>query len=89
MITALILRSLFERKTLLDALGSEDFPAEVRKGDWILYPNWPDPVKVVDWNWSIRAVALQLGPTGEIVVWPMRECCRRTTAPKALQEIGQ
>jgi len=53
MITALIIRALFSQKTILDAAGLEVLPRELNDGDWILYPNWPNPVQIIDQNWAV------------------------------------
>jgi hypothetical protein len=83
MITALIVRALFSHKTILAAAGMEMLPRGLEDGDWILYPNWPRPVQIVDQNWGIRAIAVRLGTEGGIVVWPMRDACRRCLPPNA------
>lgn len=52
-------------------------PYEIKKGDWVHHPEWRHgPVKVVDMNWALGAVAIQLGENGGIVVWPMRKNMR-------------
>jgi hypothetical protein len=45
----------------------------LKAGDIVTSPRWSlTPLLVVDVNWALRAVALQLGPAGGIVVWPVR-----------------
>ena len=57
-------------------------PMNIKNGDWVNHPEWRHgPVKVIDQNWALRAVAIQLGPDGGIVVWPMRKDMRITDAP--------
>jgi hypothetical protein len=83
-ITALIIRALFSHKTILDAAGLEVLPRGLNDDDWILYPNWPDPVQIIDQNWAVRSIAVRLGPAGGIVVWPMRDACRRCLPPNSV-----
>lgn len=57
-------------------------PMDIQNGDWVTHPGWiHGPVKVIDQNWALRAVAIQLGPNGGIVVWPMRADMKRTSSP--------
>ena len=57
--------------------GLEMMPADIQNGDWVIHPGWSHgPVKVVNMNFAIRAVAIQLGEKGGIVVWPMRKNMR-------------
>lgn len=59
------------------------FPTDVKNGDWIMHPGWEHgPVKVVDLNWALGAVAVQLAPKGGIVVWSMRRGTLKVPAPK-------
>lgn len=67
-------------------LGREMMPMNIKNGDWVNHPGWSHgPVKVVDQNWALRAVAIQLGTKGEIVVWPMRKDMRIADAPNTEQ----
>lgn len=57
--------------------GFEMMPSDIKQGDWVTHPGWSHgPVKVVDMNFALRAVAIQLGEKGGIVVWPMRKNMR-------------
>lgn len=66
----------------LELSSIEMMPIDIQNGDWVIYPRWiHGPVKVIDQNWALRAVAVQLGPNGGIVVWPMRADMKRTSSP--------
>jgi hypothetical protein len=70
------------RRFAFRLLGREMMPMNIKNGDWVDHPGWRHgPVKVIDQNWSLRAVAIQLDPKGGIVVWPMRKDMRITDAP--------
>lgn len=62
-------------------------PMGIENGDWVTHPGWiHGPVKVINQNWALRAVAIQLGPKGGIVVWPMDKDMKHAPAPN---EKGQ
>jgi hypothetical protein len=42
----------------------------LKKGDRVVTDSWPEPIVIVDINWSLWAAAVQLGPNA-IVVWPL------------------
>lgn len=70
---------VFVRRFAFFLLGQEKMPSNIKDGDWVHHPAWSHgPVKVISQNWALRAVAVQLGPKGGIVVWPMR---------KSMQEV--
>jgi hypothetical protein len=57
----------------------------IKNGDWVNHPGWSHgPVKVIDQNWALCAVAIQLGPKGGIVVWPMRKDTTPASEPNSL-----
>lgn len=65
-------------------LRREMMPMNIKNGDWVRHPSWSyGPVKVIDQNWAILAVAIQLGQNGEIVVWPMRKDTIPASEPRA------
>jgi hypothetical protein len=44
----------------------------LKKGDRVVTDSWPEPIVIVDINWSLWAAAVRLGPAPEaIVVWPL------------------
>lgn len=70
------------RRFAFRLLGRETMPMNIKNGDWVNHPGWRHgPVRVIDQNWALRSVAIQLGPKGGIVVWPMRKDMRITDAP--------
>jgi len=72
------------RPLALRLLGVDMMPISVKNGDWVNHPGWSHgPVKVIDQNWALRAVAIQLGPKGGIVVWPMRKNITPASLPNA------
>lgn len=71
----------------LELASLEMMPMDIQNGDWVTHPGWRHgPVKVIDQNWALRAVAIQLGPNGGIVVWPMRADMKRTSSPNPAGE---
>ena len=48
--------------------GKPDY--SLKKGDRVVSRCWSGSVVVVDVNWALRAVAVELAP-GSIVVWPV------------------
>lgn len=53
-------------------LGLKHHDLMIRNGDWIRHRAWRHcPVRVVGQNWAIRAVAIQLGERGGVIVVPM------------------
>ena len=72
----------FVRRFAFWLLGFKMMPMNIKNGDWVIHPGWRHgPVKVIDQNWALRAVAIQLGPKGEVVVWPMQKDMRLTDPP--------
>ncbi len=42
----------------------------IKKGDEVYAAGWTlTPLYVVDVNWALRAIAVRLGHTGDIVIW--------------------
>lgn len=77
------------RRFAFRLLGCEMMPINIKNGDWVNHPGWRHgPVKVIDQNWALRAVAIQLGPKGGIVVWPMRKAIRVTDSPNNMEFSG-
>lgn len=43
----------------------------IKKGDTVYTKTWSmTSLEVVDVNWALRAIAVRLGPTGGVVIWP-------------------
>ncbi len=65
-------------------LKREMMPMNIKNGDWARHPGWSyGPVKVIDQNWALLAVAIQFGPNGGIAVWPMRKDTVLASEPNA------
>lgn len=60
-------------------LGDPEYlDTSIEKGDEIYSKGWTlTPLYVVDVNWALRAVAVRLGRTGDIVVWPINGKVKR------------
>lgn len=45
----------------------------LRPGDTVTSPQWTlTALEVVAVNWALGAVAVRLGPSGDVVVWPVK-----------------
>ena len=76
--------SVWKRRLAFRLLGFKMMDTSIANGDWITHRGWRHgPVKVIDQNWALRAVAVQLGRGGGIVVWPMDSGSRKVAAPGA------
>ena len=52
---------------------TSDIDYSIKPGDTVVTDHWThSSLEVIDANWALRAVAVRLGPTGGIVVWPAR-----------------
>lgn len=52
---------------------TSDIDYSIKAGDTVQTDHWVhSSLEVIDVNWALRAIAVRLGPTGGIVVWPAR-----------------
>lgn len=63
-------------RTALNIVAPIDF--ELRSGDFVVNPGWghQHPMKIIDINWALRAVCVQLAPKGKGIVvglWSMKK----------------